>query len=106
MSVLAAACGPSLWICVTLFIVTVQGDDVQQEEAGQAREPQLEDDDFLVGSDADDRFEPLETRRFHEGRTRFFGFRIKPSRQFIIMIIEIFLNIFKTNIEFLSEVSF
>ncbi|XP_059022345.1 aspartyl/asparaginyl beta-hydroxylase isoform X3 [Mustela lutreola] len=41
-------------------------DDVQQEEAGQAREPQLEDDDFLVGSDADDRFEPLETRTFHE----------------------------------------
>lgn len=45
---------------------TEHGDDVQQEEAGQAREPQLEDDDFLVGSDADDRFEPLETRRFHE----------------------------------------
>ncbi|XP_047584051.1 aspartyl/asparaginyl beta-hydroxylase isoform X6 [Lutra lutra] len=41
-------------------------DDVQQEEAGQAREPQLEDDDFLVGSDADDGFEPLETRTFHE----------------------------------------
>uniref|UniRef100_A0A8C7BSM9 Aspartate beta-hydroxylase n=1 Tax=Neovison vison TaxID=452646 RepID=A0A8C7BSM9_NEOVI len=41
-------------------------DDVQQEEAEQAREPQLEDDDFLVGSDADDRFEPLETRTFHE----------------------------------------
>ncbi|XP_077928476.1 aspartyl/asparaginyl beta-hydroxylase isoform X9 [Halichoerus grypus] len=42
------------------------GDDVQQEEDGQAREPQLEDDDFLVGGDADDRFESLETRTFHE----------------------------------------
>ncbi|XP_045854566.1 aspartyl/asparaginyl beta-hydroxylase isoform X2 [Meles meles] len=41
-------------------------DDVQQAEAEQAREPQLEDDDFLVGSDADDRFEPLETRTFLE----------------------------------------
>lgn len=42
-------------------------DDLQQEEAGEAREePRLEDDDFLVGSDADDRFEPLETRTFHE----------------------------------------
>lgn len=67
----AAAGGPLLWTRVTLFIVTVQGDDVPQEEDGQAREPQPEDDDFLVGSDADDRFEPLETRTFHEGRTHF-----------------------------------
>lgn len=66
---LAAASGPLVWTRVTLFVVAIQGDDdVQQEEAEQAREPQLEDDDFLVGSDADDRFEPLETRTFHEGR--------------------------------------
>uniref|UniRef100_A0A8C0KSZ3 Aspartyl/asparaginyl beta-hydroxylase n=1 Tax=Canis lupus dingo TaxID=286419 RepID=A0A8C0KSZ3_CANLU len=42
------------------------GDDVQQEEDGQVREPQPEDD-FLVGSDTDDRYEPLETGTFHEG---------------------------------------
>ncbi|XP_045644986.1 aspartyl/asparaginyl beta-hydroxylase isoform X3 [Ursus americanus] len=47
-------------------VYTEHGDDVPQEEDGQAREPQPEDDDFLVGSDADDRFEPLETRTFHE----------------------------------------
>nr|XP_035938354.1 aspartyl/asparaginyl beta-hydroxylase isoform X3 [Halichoerus grypus] len=47
-------------------VYTEHGDDVQQEEDGQAREPQLEDDDFLVGGDADDRFESLETRTFHE----------------------------------------
>ncbi|XP_025726420.2 aspartyl/asparaginyl beta-hydroxylase isoform X2 [Callorhinus ursinus] len=47
-------------------VYTEHGDDVQQEEGGQAREPQLEDDDFLVGRDADDRFESLETRTFHE----------------------------------------
>jgi len=47
-------------------VYTEHGDDVQQEEDGQAREPQLEDDDFLVGGDAVDRFESLETRTFHE----------------------------------------
>ncbi|XP_027423272.1 aspartyl/asparaginyl beta-hydroxylase isoform X4 [Zalophus californianus] len=47
-------------------VYTEHGDDVQQEEGGQAREPQLEDDDFLVGRDADDRFESLETRTFRE----------------------------------------
>ncbi|XP_064444352.1 aspartyl/asparaginyl beta-hydroxylase isoform X5 [Mirounga angustirostris] len=47
-------------------VYTEHGDEVQQEEDGQAREPQLEDDDFLVGGDADDRFESLETRTFHE----------------------------------------
>ncbi|XP_044770570.1 aspartyl/asparaginyl beta-hydroxylase isoform X1 [Neomonachus schauinslandi] len=47
-------------------VYTEHGDDVQQEEDGQAREPQLEDDDFLVGGVADDRFESLETRTFHE----------------------------------------
>uniref|UniRef100_A0A7N5K4M5 Aspartate beta-hydroxylase n=1 Tax=Ailuropoda melanoleuca TaxID=9646 RepID=A0A7N5K4M5_AILME len=47
-------------------VYTEHGDDVPQEEDGQVREPQPEEDDFLVGSDADDRFEPLETRTFHE----------------------------------------
>ncbi|XP_072590768.1 aspartyl/asparaginyl beta-hydroxylase isoform X6 [Vulpes vulpes] len=47
-------------------VYTEHGDDVQQEEDGQAREPQPEDDDFLVGSDTDDRYEPLETGTFHE----------------------------------------
>ncbi|XP_053063991.1 aspartyl/asparaginyl beta-hydroxylase isoform X7 [Acinonyx jubatus] len=42
------------------------GDDVQQEEEGPARKPPLEDDDFLTGSDADDRFEPLDAGAFHE----------------------------------------
>ncbi|XP_077732959.1 aspartyl/asparaginyl beta-hydroxylase isoform X11 [Canis aureus] len=46
-------------------VYTEHGDDVQQEEDGQAREPQPEDD-FLVGSDTDDRYEPLETGTFHE----------------------------------------
>lgn len=46
-------------------VYTEHGDDVQQEEDGQVREPQPEDD-FLVGSDTDDRYEPLETGTFHE----------------------------------------
>ncbi|XP_039724795.1 aspartyl/asparaginyl beta-hydroxylase isoform X2 [Pteropus medius] len=40
-------------------------EDLQQEEDGPAREQQPEDD-FLVGSDAEDRFEPLETGAFQE----------------------------------------
>lgn len=40
-------------------------EDLQQEEDGPAREQQPEDD-FLVGSDAEDRFEPLETGTFQE----------------------------------------
>uniref|UniRef100_A0A8C0KPQ3 Aspartyl/asparaginyl beta-hydroxylase n=1 Tax=Canis lupus dingo TaxID=286419 RepID=A0A8C0KPQ3_CANLU len=57
------------------------GDDVQQEEDGQVREPQPEDD-FLVGSDTDDRYEPLETGTFHEGRknNQHFCFRMKHNR--------------------------
>ncbi|XP_040343657.1 aspartyl/asparaginyl beta-hydroxylase isoform X5 [Herpailurus yagouaroundi] len=48
-------------------VYTEHGDDVQQEEEGPARKPPLEDDDFLIGSDADDRFEPLDAGAFHEG---------------------------------------
>nr|KAF6404487.1 aspartate beta-hydroxylase [Rousettus aegyptiacus] len=40
-------------------------EDLQQEEDGPAREQQPEGD-FLVESDADDRFEPLETETFQE----------------------------------------
>ncbi|XP_053063987.1 aspartyl/asparaginyl beta-hydroxylase isoform X2 [Acinonyx jubatus] len=47
-------------------VYTEHGDDVQQEEEGPARKPPLEDDDFLTGSDADDRFEPLDAGAFHE----------------------------------------
>ncbi|XP_053752163.1 aspartyl/asparaginyl beta-hydroxylase isoform X2 [Panthera pardus] len=47
-------------------VYTEHGDDVQQEEEGPARKPPLEDDDFLIGSDTDDRFEPLDTGAFHE----------------------------------------
>lgn len=65
---------------MTLFFMIVQGDDVQQEEDGQVREPQPEDD-FLVGSDTDDRYEPLETGTFHEGRknNQHFCFRMKHN---------------------------
>ncbi|XP_046929933.1 aspartyl/asparaginyl beta-hydroxylase [Lynx rufus] len=47
-------------------VYTEHGDDVQQEEEGPAGKPPLEDDDFLTGSDADDRFEPLDAGAFHE----------------------------------------
>uniref|UniRef100_A0ABI7WGP4 Aspartate beta-hydroxylase n=1 Tax=Felis catus TaxID=9685 RepID=A0ABI7WGP4_FELCA len=47
-------------------VYTEHGDDVQQEEEGPARKPPLEDDDFLTGSDADDRCEPLDAGAFHE----------------------------------------
>ncbi|XP_058555651.1 aspartyl/asparaginyl beta-hydroxylase isoform X4 [Neofelis nebulosa] len=47
-------------------VYTEHGDDVQQEEEGPARKPPLEDDDFLIGSDTHDRFEPLDTGAFHE----------------------------------------
>lgn len=82
MPVSAAACGPSWRTRDTLFIIIVQGDDVQQEEEGPARKPPLEDDDFLTGSDADDRCEPLDAGAFHEGRTHVSGFRAKHNRQF------------------------
>ena len=78
VSVLAAACGPLVQTCVTLFIISVQGEDLQPEEdeparelqpeeVEPARELQPEDDDFLMGGNAEDRFEPLETGTFHEG---------------------------------------
>lgn len=57
---------------VTLFGVIFQAEDLQQEEDGPAREQQPEGD-FLVESDADDRFEPLETETFQEG-SAFLGF--------------------------------
>ena len=82
MPVSAAARGPSWRTRDALFIIIVQGDDVQQEEEGPARKPPLEDDDFLIGSDTDDRFEPLDTGAFHEGRTHVSGFRVKHDRQF------------------------
>ncbi|GAB5583997.1 aspartyl/asparaginyl beta-hydroxylase isoform X7 [Prionailurus iriomotensis] len=47
-------------------VYTEHGDDMQQEEEGPARKPPQEDDDFLTGSDADDRFEPLDAGAFHE----------------------------------------
>ncbi|KAL0599347.1 Aspartyl/asparaginyl beta-hydroxylase, partial [Plecturocebus cupreus] len=50
----------------TLFIVIVEGEDLQQEEDGPAGEPQPEDEDFLTASDVDDRFETLEPEVFHE----------------------------------------
>ncbi|XP_039724794.1 aspartyl/asparaginyl beta-hydroxylase isoform X1 [Pteropus medius] len=46
-------------------VYTDHAEDLQQEEDGPAREQQPEDD-FLVGSDAEDRFEPLETGAFQE----------------------------------------
>ncbi|EPY80302.1 hypothetical protein CB1_000844035 [Camelus ferus] len=48
---------------VTLFIIIVQGEDLQQEQDGPAAELQPEDGVF-VGSDADDGFEP--TGALHE----------------------------------------
>ncbi|KAF6098600.1 aspartate beta-hydroxylase [Phyllostomus discolor] len=41
------------------------GEDLQEED-GPTREQQPEDDDFLVGSDMDDRFESLETGTLQE----------------------------------------
>ncbi|KAF0885753.1 ASPH hydroxylase, partial [Crocuta crocuta] len=42
------------------------GDNVQQEDDGPARTPPPGDEDFLVGSDTDERFEPLDAGAFHE----------------------------------------
>ncbi|XP_045717424.1 aspartyl/asparaginyl beta-hydroxylase isoform X3 [Phyllostomus hastatus] len=47
-------------------VYTEHGEDLQQEEDGPTREQQPEDDDFLVGSDMDDRFESLETGTLQE----------------------------------------
>ncbi|XP_036914510.1 aspartyl/asparaginyl beta-hydroxylase isoform X4 [Sturnira hondurensis] len=47
-------------------VYTEHGEDLRQEEDGPAREQQPEDDDFLVGSDTDSRFESLETGRLQE----------------------------------------
>lgn len=46
-------------------VYTEHGEDFQQEEDGPAGEQQPEDD-FLVGSEADDRFEPLEAGTLQE----------------------------------------
>lgn len=73
----ACCCEPLLYTCITLFIVIFQ-EDFQQEEDGPAGEQQPEDD-FLVGNDADDRFEPLEAGTLQEGRT-FLCFRKKYNR--------------------------
>lgn len=56
---------------VTLFIVIVEGEDLQQED-GPTGEPQQEDDEFLMVTDVDDGFETLEPEVSHEGRTLFF----------------------------------
>lgn len=63
-------CGaPAIHLC--LFVhCHFQGEDLQEED-GLAREQQPEDDDFLVGSETDDRFESLETETLQEGRTFF-----------------------------------
>ncbi|XP_039105060.1 aspartyl/asparaginyl beta-hydroxylase isoform X2 [Hyaena hyaena] len=42
------------------------GDNVQQEDDGPARTPPPGDEDFLVGSDTVERFEPLDAGAFHE----------------------------------------
>ncbi|XP_054446151.1 aspartyl/asparaginyl beta-hydroxylase isoform X8 [Pteronotus mesoamericanus] len=47
-------------------VYTEHGEDLQQEEDGPAREQQPEDDNFLVGSNTDDRFESPETGTFQE----------------------------------------
>nr|KAF6426079.1 aspartate beta-hydroxylase [Molossus molossus] len=46
-------------------VYTEHGEDLQPEEDGPA-EQQPDEDDFLVGSDAEDRIEPLETGTFQE----------------------------------------
>ncbi|XP_035887042.1 aspartyl/asparaginyl beta-hydroxylase isoform X5 [Phyllostomus discolor] len=46
-------------------VYTEHGEDLQEED-GPTREQQPEDDDFLVGSDMDDRFESLETGTLQE----------------------------------------
>ncbi|KAM9626613.1 aspartyl/asparaginyl beta-hydroxylase isoform 8-T8 [Trichechus inunguis] len=45
---------------------TEHGEDLYQEEDEPTRDQQLEDEDFLTGSDADDKIENLETGTFHE----------------------------------------
>ncbi|XP_058384746.1 aspartyl/asparaginyl beta-hydroxylase isoform X2 [Diceros bicornis minor] len=47
-------------------VYTEPGEDLQHEEGEPARELPPEDDDFLVGGNADDRFEALETGTVHE----------------------------------------
>ncbi|XP_063114506.1 aspartyl/asparaginyl beta-hydroxylase isoform X4 [Cavia porcellus] len=47
----------------------VEGENLQQEEEGPAGDLQLQDDDFLITSDVDDRFEILEPETVHEGNT-------------------------------------
>lgn len=66
---------PGAWlqICVTLFILTVQGEDLQQEQDAPAGELQLEDA-LLTGRDEDERIESMGTEAIHEGRTLFFFF--------------------------------
>uniref|UniRef100_H0V9W6 Aspartate beta-hydroxylase n=1 Tax=Cavia porcellus TaxID=10141 RepID=H0V9W6_CAVPO len=44
----------------------------EHEEEGPAGDLQLQDDDFLITSDVDDRFEILEPETVHEGRTCLF----------------------------------
>lgn len=54
-----------------MFIVIVEGEDLQQED-GPTGEPQQEDDEFLTVTVVGDRFETLEVEVSHEGRTFFF----------------------------------
>lgn len=78
-SELTVAAGLLLSTHVSLFLTVVEGENLQQEEEGPAGDLQLQDDDFLITSDVDDRFEILEPETVHEGRTCLFGFKIKCS---------------------------
>uniref|UniRef100_A0A673VQT8 Aspartate beta-hydroxylase n=1 Tax=Suricata suricatta TaxID=37032 RepID=A0A673VQT8_SURSU len=48
-------------------VYTEHGDDLHQEDDGPAGTPPPEDEDFLMGSDTDERLEPLDAGAFHEG---------------------------------------
>uniref|UniRef100_A0A673VRZ8 Aspartate beta-hydroxylase n=1 Tax=Suricata suricatta TaxID=37032 RepID=A0A673VRZ8_SURSU len=47
-------------------VYTEHGDDLHQEDDGPAGTPPPEDEDFLMGSDTDERLEPLDAGAFHE----------------------------------------
>jgi hypothetical protein len=65
---------------VSLLIVLVIGEDLQQEADVATEDPQEEDGSLLTATDIDDRFETLEAGTFHEGRPHLFSFRIKYNR--------------------------
>ncbi|MBZ3887192.1 Aspartyl/asparaginyl beta-hydroxylase [Sciurus carolinensis] len=55
-----------VYTCIILFIILVEGEDLQQDQDEPAGELQLEDENFLTAPDADDRFETLEPETLHE----------------------------------------